>query len=317
MTRKLKDVEEEKKESLLPPPSVGNQCQTNMEVSQADSQEILLMRTVTWLRDSHSLFDYESRQIQKRNLKIDNSWNFIRTKDDVKTIGNNENGGDEPDTKSLFSLVKDDDGKYFIDVIKKENVDRLWLVVRALACQNQKLNYEIRQFDIIKLGRIQFKVKEIQTKESGKDSNQYILFEDDMKEVSSILLENEGTPDTGDSTSSPMWRVWWGTDWSEENPLINACWKCIGGMKYIHLNWLKWWVKSKAKVTTPEKKKDWLESFVWSSFKCEIWKTKYPCTMKYNDWHYNIFDILRPSGPYWILESISIDENGSKMIFYY
>jgi hypothetical protein len=80
--------------------------------------------------------------------------------------------------------VKDKDGKYFIDVIKKENVDRLWLVVRALACQNQKLNYEIRHSDIIKLGRIQFKVKEIQNKDCRKDSNQFILFEDDMKEVS-------------------------------------------------------------------------------------------------------------------------------------
>lgn len=313
--RKVKEVEEEKKEALLPAPTLAEQSQPDMEISQEKSQEVLLMRTVTWLRDSHSLFDYESRQIQKRNLKIEHSCNFIRTKDEVKTVSETDTGGDDPETKPLFSLIKDKDGKYYIDVIRKENTDKLWLVVRALNWQNQRLNYEMRQNDIVKLGRVLFKVKEIRSQRNEKDSNRYIMFEDDMKEVSSILVENEELPDFGDSSSSPIWRVWWGAEWSQENPLINACWKWIGGMRYIHLNCLKCWVKSKSKVTTPEKKLDCLESFVWSSFKWEICKTKYPWTLKHNDSYYNIFDITRPSGPYWILESISVDENGSKMIF--
>lgn len=130
--RKVKEVEEEKKEALLPAPTLAEQSQPDMEISQEKSQEVLLMRTVTWLRDSHSLFDYESRQIQKRNLKIEHSCNFIRTKDEVKTVSETDTGGDDPETKPLFSLIKDKDGKYYIDVIRKENTDKLWLVVRAL-----------------------------------------------------------------------------------------------------------------------------------------------------------------------------------------
>lgn len=62
----------------------------------------------------------------------------------------------------------------------------------------------MRQNDIVKLGRVLFKVKEIRSQRNEKDSNRYIMFEDDMKEVSSILVENEELPDSGDSSSSPI-----------------------------------------------------------------------------------------------------------------
>jgi hypothetical protein len=88
-----------------------------MEITQSEQKEVLLMRIVTWLRDSHALFDYESRQIQKRNLKIENSCNFLRNRDEVKTVPIDKIGDDDPETKPLFSLVKDNEGNYFIDTV--------------------------------------------------------------------------------------------------------------------------------------------------------------------------------------------------------
>jgi E3 ubiquitin-protein ligase DOA10 len=76
-----------------------------------------------------------------------------------------------------------------------------------------------------------------------------------------------------------MWRFWWITECCEENPLINI-WVCTGTMKYIHLEWLKRWVKSKVKPITAEKMKDCLESFIWKTFEWEVCKTKYPYTLK-------------------------------------
>lgn len=71
--RKQQEVQEEKKETVLPPLPIAENQRIEPPAIQTNSEEVLLMRIVTWLRDSHALFDYESRQIQKKNLKIENS----------------------------------------------------------------------------------------------------------------------------------------------------------------------------------------------------------------------------------------------------
>ena len=45
------------------------------------------MRCVTWSRDSHGLFDYESRYISKKNIKTGDSGRIIRLNNDVEFIG--------------------------------------------------------------------------------------------------------------------------------------------------------------------------------------------------------------------------------------
>jgi hypothetical protein len=162
------------------------------------------MRIVTWLRDSHALFDYESRQIQKRNLKIENSCNFLRTKDEVKTVPIEKFGEDDPDTKALFSLLKDSDGNYFIDTVKKDNIDNLWLVVRAMKSETRKLSYELRKSDIIKLGRIQFRVKDIQNDTMMLSGTREYISNDDIKEVGSIITVNEENQENAESSSNTM-----------------------------------------------------------------------------------------------------------------
>jgi hypothetical protein len=44
------------------------------------------MRCVTWSRDSHGLFDYESRYIAKRNIKTYTGGKIIRLNNDVEFI---------------------------------------------------------------------------------------------------------------------------------------------------------------------------------------------------------------------------------------
>ena len=48
------------------------------------------MRCVTWSRDSHGLFDYESRYINKKNIKTTKSGRIIRLENDVELIGLDE-----------------------------------------------------------------------------------------------------------------------------------------------------------------------------------------------------------------------------------
>ena len=44
------------------------------------------MRCVTWSRDSHGLFDYESRYINKKNIQTGQSGRIVRLNNDVEFI---------------------------------------------------------------------------------------------------------------------------------------------------------------------------------------------------------------------------------------
>lgn len=181
--------------------------------------------------------------------------------------------------------------------------------------ETQKLSYELKRNDIIKLGRIQFRVKDIQTETIPRSDPRDFALNEDIEEVGSIITTPDDKPDAGDSATSVQCRFWWENEWSKDRPLINAC-LCTGTMKYIHLQCLKMWVKSKVKPISNEKLKDSLESFIWKTFEWEVCKKKYPYTLRHgNDTFYNIFDIDIPNGPFWILESLSIDKNSSRMIF--
>jgi hypothetical protein len=315
MVRKQQETSEEQKEAVLPAPVLADQQPQNTEMTPADSKDVLLMRVVTWLRDSHALFDYESRQIQKKNMKVEHSCKFIRQKDEVRTVPLDYQPEEDQEHTPLFSLVKEANGEYFIDAANKTDSEKLWLVVRALKHDTRKLSYELNKTDIIKLGRIQFRVKDLQTPTIDKnDPTINTEWNEDIKEVRSIIIKNEEVNENDESSSVPQWRFWWLTECSEDNPLINA-WVCTGTMKFIHLHCLKRWVCSKVKPLNNEKMKNWLESFIWKNFECEVCKTKYPYILKNGPKVFNIFDIEIPDGPFWILESLSMEKNSSRMIF--
>jgi hypothetical protein len=44
------------------------------------------MRGATWSRDSHGLFDYESRHIQKKNMKTQASCKVYRVGNDLEML---------------------------------------------------------------------------------------------------------------------------------------------------------------------------------------------------------------------------------------
>jgi len=45
-------------------------------------------------------------------------------------------------------------------MLEEDSVDRLWLVVRSLKSPQGKEDYLIKKFDVIKLGRVKFRVKD-------------------------------------------------------------------------------------------------------------------------------------------------------------
>eukprot|EP00345_Euplotes_harpa_P009831 CAMPEP_0168354006 /NCGR_PEP_ID=MMETSP0213-20121227/23612_1 /TAXON_ID=151035 /ORGANISM="Euplotes harpa, Strain FSP1.4" /LENGTH=92 /DNA_ID=CAMNT_0008365771 /DNA_START=267 /DNA_END=545 /DNA_ORIENTATION=+ len=58
----------------------------------------------------------------------------------------------------LFNLAKKNDKFYVRPINDNQPNDRLWLVIRSL-----KEGYVIKKHDILKLGRMKFKIKEYRT----------------------------------------------------------------------------------------------------------------------------------------------------------
>lgn len=54
----------------------------------------VFFRGVTWMRDSHGLFDYESKSIVQKNLKTSSQGRIFRVNDDIEFVGLNKSESD-------------------------------------------------------------------------------------------------------------------------------------------------------------------------------------------------------------------------------
>lgn len=71
----------------------------------------VFMRCVTWSRDSHGLFDYESRYIHKRNIKTATGGKVIRVDNDVELISKRTPISDFGEDAKPLIVIKEKDGK--------------------------------------------------------------------------------------------------------------------------------------------------------------------------------------------------------------
>lgn len=76
----------------------------NSSKSLASLQLRVYMRCVTWSRDSHGLFDYESRYIAKKNIKTLQEGRIIRMNNDVEFVSHDTRLENLDDAKPLLSL---------------------------------------------------------------------------------------------------------------------------------------------------------------------------------------------------------------------
>ena len=114
----------------------------------------VFLRAVTWQRDSHGLFDYESKSILKKSLKTIARGKIIRTGNEIELININKDEKEiNPEAQTLLQIKYGKDGKLFekrsgikfirvggflldhskdCDMQEEDSVDRLWLVIRSL-----------------------------------------------------------------------------------------------------------------------------------------------------------------------------------------
>ncbi len=141
------------------------------------------MRCVTWSRDSHGLFDYESRYIQKKNIKTQQSGRILRVSNDVEFYPEGEPVILTNEIRPLLSIVRED-GRFYIhndtlDQPDQAEQNTMFVVVRNVKSQPQNEEqprfsgeYKISKGDTIKMGRLKFLVKDFRSDKTSANMDQ-------------------------------------------------------------------------------------------------------------------------------------------------
>ncbi|CAD8048206.1 unnamed protein product [Paramecium primaurelia] len=161
-----------------------------------------------------------------------------------------------------------------------EKGSRLWLVVRSIQSMFINSGIKLKQGDVIKLGRVKFKIREIQLNQRK------------------LLCELDSSRSSQSDIISC--RICCSSQDSVQNPLINPC-KCTGSIKYIHLNCLKKWLKLKFQT----KHSNHCMIYMWKNLECEICKFNYPPIFKSDEHIVDLIELSKPTDqPYVLMEII-------------
>jgi len=182
--------------------------------------------------------------------------------------------------------------------------DKLWTVVSSKSDVATQKEYKLSRGDILKLGRVQVKVRDLRIADSPNESDH------------APQPQEEGPVDIKICDETPnekedVCRICFSNLNHRENPMVSAC-CCTGSMKFMHVECIKSWLNSKLVVTkTPR-----LSSYNWRSFECEICKTAYPLTLMH---HGSKFDLVEyekaPIGDFLILENINREKGIIRTIY--
>ena len=128
--------------------------------------------------------------------------------------------------KESLVKVKGELGEQTVEMDKGSKV---WVVVRSVQNLSTNLGYKLTEGDIIKIGRVKLKVKQILIRNEEKTKME--------ESVRSECSQNK-------SENQINCRICFSSSNSQGNPLINPC-KCSGSVQFIHLQCLKTWLKVK------------------------------------------------------------------------
>ncbi|CAG9318861.1 unnamed protein product [Blepharisma stoltei] len=249
------------------------------------SNSFLEVRTITWSRDTHGLFDYESRSTTKSNFKISSSCSIFRANqtcyavaDDTKDI----HEGPEP----LLSIRKNL-GTFLAHQFGESN-EKLWFVVKYMKSNGSK-GHIMHEGDWLKLGRVRFRVKKISI---NKGSNVDI-----PGFLGAIPSDMENIEQEDSNQGNNQCRICLYDNSTKADPLISPC-KCSGTMKYVHINCLKEWLKNKVATRQSER----AISYYWKDLACELCKTKLPSCMNFEGQKIELVSMAYPTKSYMIIE---------------
>eukprot|EP01016_Furgasonia_blochmanni_P032622 TRINITY_DN3363_c0_g2_i1.p1 TRINITY_DN3363_c0_g2~~TRINITY_DN3363_c0_g2_i1.p1 ORF type:complete len:410 (-),score=67.99 TRINITY_DN3363_c0_g2_i1:132-1361(-) len=278
---------------------------------------IVKVKTKTWEKDSYGLFDYETKtNINKNEFTVRNTGKIIRKSNLVQYIPLFEELIEPGETHQNLALIDEDGGELQLKDAEETVDQKLWLVVKH-KMKEDKHGYRLQEGDIIKLGRVIFKIKNVKIEgEGGSELIGQKSFlttikqhcpEDNAKKNRNLTTENNEPSNECDTSknSSHVCRICLAEQYDDSDPLISPC-KCKGSMMYIHIVCLQKWMRSKLNV---KEENNSIITIIWKNLACELCKEKLPLTHNFNNKELDILLFNSKSDKYIVLESLAKDCN--------
>eukprot|EP00826_Nyctotherus_ovalis_P041191 TRINITY_DN411_c0_g1_i28.p1 TRINITY_DN411_c0_g1~~TRINITY_DN411_c0_g1_i28.p1 ORF type:complete len:363 (+),score=110.01 TRINITY_DN411_c0_g1_i28:201-1289(+) len=273
-----------------------------MEAGKNLATKELFVSATTWKKDSHGLFDCESLSIEKCDCALKPNSILARSASGELSIvqpGELVN----PNSTPLFKLLSISPQEWTLEACTKRNVYespelQLWMPLDSSVGE-----YKLKRGDILRVGRIQLKVKDYRIgSSSSSEDRDAAPNEDNIVD----LQEKEDKP----ATEEDVCKICFGTEESPENPLLSIC-KCTGSMKFIHYLCLKMWLHSNAiERIAPQ-----VISYYWKSFHCEICTTSYPFSVLHGERRFEMVDVPRSlTDDFLLLETVNQEKGAARAI---
>lgn len=250
-------------------------------------------RTTTWTKDSHGLFDYESASVMRDKVTAVQSSRLQR-------IGNRcafatEETAEGAETLLLLSQRNGEISSEEFSVRPGTAAEKLWLVVKETS---RDRGVRLVEGDVMKLGRILYRVKQLSTEGGTKPTFPSLSL--------AVPVEVYDRSQTGEANL--VCRICLGDAQSEDNPMISPC-KCAGTMKFIHIDCLQEWLKSRLNCQESGS----AVSYFWQTLDCELCKQDFPTTIQINGATRDLVEIHKPNSAFLVLEDLR-RENSSRGI---
>jgi hypothetical protein len=239
------------------------------------------LEATTWVRDSHELFDYESRSVEKSFHTVESSIRVYRRGVNV-FLGPDRDGGMQNSPDLLIDIFPleypqsaDDspleyllravylDGRCIVQSSDRQPestqvvAKKLWTVVKEIG------QCALSEGDIIKLGRFKLRVRQICV---GPNDDPV---RPDLSGGGSSL-NSVGSVAPPEANGMPCRICLLDGSGSDEDPLIQAC-NCRGSIQYVHLGCLRYWINGRLCLTDASK-----HAYLFRQLSCELCKVNYP-----------------------------------------
>ena len=298
----------------------------------------LYIQTNTWNKESNELLDYESPDLSKQELIVDSPGYVSREKDQISFLQRyNLNDTIIPMENTAMYYIDCNKNSFFVNInssysqhsmiqafiVGNNSKEKAWISLRHYQSKKSSEGYRLSPGDLIKLGRMMLKVRDIhiEGKNTNHNCNNSIMnnmnmnntvntFQINKTKVHSLKVpselfiskdmitntnvninNNNININSGNNNNrnerKKICRICYSDNSESDSPLINPC-KCSGGLKYIHLACLQHWLKSKSILVSLSN--DNCTIFTLNQTSCELCKEAFPDFVKVDNNFYQILD---------------------------
>lgn len=221
--------------------------------------------------------------------------------------------------KDQVSLIIPEDKSEKSD---RDKTDKTYLTVKhTFNNEYPTPGYKIKVGDQLKFGKLTLICKEMKIYQKNKEGNMSKVKEKTLAEhIYDDMNFNDQRNSSGQQLilrpsrvkhkKQNLCRICYSEEIDyNENPLIAPC-KCSGTMRYIHLECLRDWLKSKIVVKTYPH----MASYAYKKLECELCTTPFPFKIKTKVNSFNLINMNLPESTYAIFEQVVKEEN-DKMFY--